>query len=115
MSLTILPSDITTMRSQAASSTDVSDEMSSIARPARASSPDQSDDLALGANVDARRRLVQNEDGGHRSQPLADHDLLLVAARKRIHRSVSADAVLIRSCAICSRVTSAAATSDTQV
>ena len=37
-------------------------------------------DLALGANVDAARRLVEDEDLGLGGQPLADDDLLLGAA-----------------------------------
>jgi hypothetical protein len=39
-------------------------------------------DLALGAHVDAARRLVEDQDLGVGGQPLADDDLLLVAARE---------------------------------
>ena len=39
-------------------------------------------DLVLGADVDAARRLVEDEQARAAQQPLADHDLLLVAARE---------------------------------
>ena len=41
---------------------------------------DQAVDLALGADVDAAGRIVEQEDLGPDLQPLADDDLLLVAA-----------------------------------
>ena len=37
-------------------------------------------DLGLGADVDAAGRLVEDEHPGAHRQPLAEHDLLLVAA-----------------------------------
>ena len=40
-------------------------------------------DLVLGADVDAARRLVEDEDRRSAQQPFGDHHLLLVAARKR--------------------------------
>ena len=43
-------------------------------------------DLALGADVDAAGRLVEDEEAGGGHQPLADHDLLLVAAGERLDR-----------------------------
>ena len=39
-------------------------------------------DLRLGADVDADRRLVEDEELGAVIEPFADHDLLLVAAGK---------------------------------
>src|SRR6185437_47570 len=40
-------------------------------------------DLGLGADIDAHRRLVEDEEVGAVVEPLADHHLLLVAARHR--------------------------------
>src|SRR5581483_5037567 len=40
-------------------------------------------DLRLGADIDAARRLVEDEQRRPRRQPLRQHDLLLVAAGKR--------------------------------
>ena len=39
-------------------------------------------DLGLGADVDAARRLVEQQHARSRAQPLGEHDLLLVAARE---------------------------------
>ena len=56
---------------------------------------DQPVDLGLGADVDALRRLVEDDDARLERQPFAEHDLLLVAAaerrdrrfdRRRLHR-----------------------------
>src|SRR5262249_18452750 len=44
----------------------------------------QAVDLCLGTHVDAARRLVEDEDPGLARQPLAEHDLLLVAARELV-------------------------------
>ena len=41
---------------------------------------DERVDLRLGADVDAARRLVEDQDPALRRQPLGQHDLLLVAA-----------------------------------
>src|SRR5690606_25703190 len=46
---------------------------------------DQLVDLDLRADVDAARRLVEDQHLGVRQQPLADDDLLLVAAGQRPH------------------------------
>ena len=40
-------------------------------------------DLRLGADVDTARRLVEDHHLGRHGEPLAEHDLLLVAARQR--------------------------------
>ena len=42
-------------------------------------------DLGLGADVDAARRLVEEQDVAIAHQPFGDHDLLLVAAREKPH------------------------------
>ena len=47
---------------------------------------DQPVDLRLGADVDAAGRLVQQQHARCGGQPLADHHLLLVAARQRAGR-----------------------------
>src|ERR1700733_7818783 len=39
-------------------------------------------DLALRANVDAARRLVEDDDIAASEEPFGQHDLLLVAARE---------------------------------
>ena len=46
---------------------------------------DEGVDLVLGADVDAPRRVVEQDDGRGHLQPLGQHDLLLVAARQRRH------------------------------
>ena len=43
---------------------------------------DQREDFALGADVDAARRLVEQKEAATRGQPFADDDLLLVATGK---------------------------------
>ena len=43
---------------------------------------DQAVDLALGADIDAARRLVEQHDIRRHRQPFGKHDLLLVAARQ---------------------------------
>ncbi len=47
---------------------------------------DQPVDLGLRADVDAARRLVEEQDVAIAQQPLRDHDLLLVAARQQLDR-----------------------------
>ena len=43
-------------------------------------------DLLLGADVDAPRRLVEDQDVAVLDQPLRDNDLLLVAAGEELGR-----------------------------
>ena len=43
-------------------------------------------DLDFGADVDAARRLVEDEDARVAGEPLAEDDLLLVAAAQQPHR-----------------------------
>ena len=53
-------------------------------------------DLGLGADVDAARRLVEDQHLRLHREPLAEHDLLLVAARQVHHRLVDRGGVLVR-------------------
>ena len=50
--------------------------------PCFRSAREQPVDFRLGADIDADRRLVEDEQLGAVVQPLADDDLLLVAARQ---------------------------------
>ena len=50
--------------------------------PLASSVDEQAIDFRLGADVDADRRLVEDEQLGAVVQPFADDDLLLVAARQ---------------------------------
>ena len=65
------------------SSSGSSELTSTIARPRPAQPLDQVVDLLLGADVDAAGRLVEEQHARRGGQPLADHDLLLVAAGER--------------------------------
>ena len=60
-------------------------------------------DLALGADVDAARRLVEDHQLRPHRQPLGQHHLLLVAARQRARLGVSTDGALMPSRARCAR------------
>ena len=65
--------------------------------PARPGQPvDQLVHLELGADVDAARRLVEQQHRGCRQQHLAEHDLLLVAAGQRADRLLERSATLMR-------------------
>ena len=57
-----------------------SDEIIMMALPSRGEVVEKPVDLALGADVDAARRLVEDQDVGVAREPLGDDDLLLVAA-----------------------------------
>ena len=70
---------ITSTRSLIPRTSGSSLEIIRTARPG-AELVDQLVDLDLGADVDTARRLVEDQQPGVRRQPLADHDLLLVAA-----------------------------------
>src|SRR5690349_14584400 len=48
--------------------------------------PHDREDLALRADVDASRRVVQQDDPRFDLEPLADDDLLLVSARQLVDR-----------------------------
>ena len=56
---------------------------------------DQRVDLGLGADVDAPRRLVEDQHLGLGGEPAGEHDLLLVAARELADR-LGSDGVLTR-------------------
>ena len=65
-----------------------SDEMNRQALPVLGEGQDESLDLRLGPDVDAARRLVEDEDLGVRGQPAGQDDLLLVAAAQGLDRLV---------------------------
>ena len=67
-----------------------SEEIMRMPLPSLASSVDDGVDLVLGADVDAARRLVEDQQLGLGEQPLAQHHLLLVAARQVDHPLVHA-------------------------
>ena len=58
-----------------------SDEIITIALPCVGERAQQLVDFALGADVDAARRLVEKQDVAVAHEPFGDDDLLLVAAR----------------------------------
>ena len=62
-----------------------SEEIIRTATPSLRELADQVVDAGLGADVDAARRLVEDQDLRLRLQPLGEHDLLLVAAREEAH------------------------------
>ena len=78
----IRPSHITTIRWLIRRISGSSDEIMMIAFALLREVVQQPVDLALGADVDAARRLVEDQDVGVGGEPLADDDLLLVAARQ---------------------------------
>ena len=87
------PSDMTRMRSDSSSSSgnlgaDDDDRQAFLARQLE----DQVVDLALGADIDAARRLVEQQHARPCGQPFADDDLLLIAARQRARRLLDAAA-----------------------
>src|SRR5579883_1852232 len=49
---------------------------------------DDAVDLLLGSNVDAARRLVEDEEARRAHQPLAEHHLLLIAAREMLDKGL---------------------------
>ena len=69
---------------------------------------DQGIDFALGADVDAARRVVQQNHPRRDLEPFADHDLLLVAARELRWPGRQASAVLMRRRSICRSARSSA-------
>ena len=70
------------MRSHMPSSSGISDEIMRMHLPSARQPGDEGVDLVLGADVDAARRLVEDQQLGLGEQPLAEHHLLLVAARQ---------------------------------
>ena len=63
-----------------------------MAKPFRGQAEDELIDFLLGSDVDAARRLVEQQNPRIGRQPFADDDLLLVAARKRRHDLIDAGA-----------------------
>ncbi len=82
------PSRMTRTRSLIASTSGRSDEIMMMPMPSRGELADHGVHLGLGADVDAARRLVEDEQRGLRVQPLAQHHLLLVAAGELGDRQV---------------------------
>ena len=76
----------TTIRWQIAKSSSSSDETTSMAIPFSRSLFDQAVDLGLGSNVDAARRLVEQQQARLGRDPTAEDHPLLVAARERARR-----------------------------
>ena len=77
------PSCMTTTRSLRCSTSSMSLLIITIDTPSRASAPQQPVDFRLGADVDAARRLVDDQHLRREREPLGEHDLLLVAAAQR--------------------------------
>ena len=77
---TTLPFDITSRRSGTCSASSSSEVANRTASPRSAELGHQREDLGLGADVDAARRLVEQQHPRLGQQRLAEHDLLLVAA-----------------------------------
>ena len=84
------PSRIVTMRSQTARISGSSDEMTITAMPDFAISIKQIVHLDLGADVDAARRLVDDQDFRPQREPARQHHLLLVAAGEIADRLIGA-------------------------
>ena len=77
------PARSTTMRSQRPISSGISLEATRMPRPLRRELAQPRVDLALGADVDAARRLVEQQQPRLAEHFLGEHDLLLVAAGQR--------------------------------
>ena len=60
-------------------------------------------DLGLGADVDSLRRLVEDDDARPKRQPLAEHDLLLIAAAERRDRRLRSTRALTASAVVIAR------------
>ncbi len=73
---------MTRMRSASATISGMSLEMSRIDTPLAGDLADQLVQIGLGLDVDADRRLVDDQDLGVGGEPLGDRHLLLVAARE---------------------------------
>ena len=89
---TIRPRSRTIERSLMPAISSTSEESTSTARPRSASAAELEIDLAAGADIDAARRLLEDEERDAVDQPARDADLLLVAAGERAHRSARARA-----------------------
>ena len=85
-SATVRPRLSTTTRSQRPSSSGISLEAMRTPSPCRGELANAGVNLALGADVDAARRLVEQQSRGSAEHFLGEHDLLLIAARQRADR-----------------------------
>ena len=83
------PSRMTRIRVQSPASSASSDETTTTPSPAAARSPISAVDLGLGADVDAARRLVEQQHPASAQQPAGEHDLLLVAAGELAHEPLA--------------------------
>ena len=83
---------ITTTRSLMPSTSSISELTIRIVMPCVGQLGHVPVDLGLGADVDAARRLVEDQHPRAHGQPLAEHDLLLVAAREVDDRLVDRSA-----------------------
>ena len=79
-SATSRPSRITSTRSLMPSTSGSSLEIIRMATPCAGELAHQAMDLGLGADVDAARRLVEDQQLRIVGEPFAEHDLLLIAA-----------------------------------
>ena len=86
VSATIAPSRTTRMRSASASTSGMSEDTTITALPAARQRVEPAVDLRARGDVDAARRLDQDEEVGIGEMPARDQRLLLVAARKRADR-----------------------------
>jgi hypothetical protein len=77
------PSHITAMRWLSRSTSGSSEEMTMMALALCSQRIEELVDFGLGADVDAARRLVEDQHVAIAQQPLGDDDLLLVAAREQ--------------------------------
>ena len=105
-SATISPSRMTRMRVQMPTSSSSSDETTSTPRPELGEVADDPVDLGLGRDVDAARRLVEQQHPALAQQPAREHDLLLVAAREQARPSRSGSSGTVFSARSCSRAAS---------
>ena len=95
------PRRSTTTRSDRRSISSISEEISTIARPSATSCSMKAIDLLLGADVDAARRLVEDQDLGLDRKRPADQHFLLVAAAQRADLVPQARRDGCRACGSC--------------
>ena len=84
------PSDMTTMRCASASTSGRSEDTTRSARPLGGEVAQDAVDVGLGADIDAARRLVDDQDARLARQPFGEQHLLLVAAGQVAHLAVDA-------------------------
>ena len=84
------PLRITTTRWHRPISSCISDEMTTTARPCCGERGDEAVDLLLGADIDAARRLVDDDDARLDQHHLGEQQLLLVAAGELPRQQIAA-------------------------